>query len=75
MIHPLNALSRLMRRAEAGESGMRATPTARATSIEMAHAFNKMMDVLEEREAELKQSRDAASHGADEDPVRRHRQP
>ncbi len=60
MIQPLNALSRLMGRAEAGESGMRAIPSGPRDIVEMAHAFNKMMDVLEEREAELKQSRDEA---------------
>jgi diguanylate cyclase (GGDEF)-like protein len=60
MIQPLNALSMLMERAEAGESSMRAVPGGPRDIVEMAHAFNKMMDVLEEREAELKQSRDDA---------------
>ncbi|NHZ94643.1 EAL domain-containing protein [Massilia sp. CCM 8734] len=60
MINPLNALSRLMRRAEAGESGMRAEPAGPRDLIDMALAFNKMMNVLEQREAELKDSRDAA---------------
>ena len=60
MINPLNALSDLMRRAEAGESGMRAAPHGPRDLIDMALAFNKMMNVLEEREAELKQSRDKA---------------
>ncbi|MEC4719047.1 EAL domain-containing protein [Noviherbaspirillum sp. CPCC 100848] len=60
MIRPLNALSKLMGRAESGESGMRAVPGGPRDIVEMAHAFNKMMDVLEEREAELKQSRDEA---------------
>ena len=60
MINPLNALSNLMRRAEAGESGMRARPAGPRDLIEMALAFNKMMNVLEQREAELKDSRDAA---------------
>jgi diguanylate cyclase (GGDEF)-like protein len=60
MINPLNALSTLMRRAEAGESGMRAAPAGPRDLIEMAHAFNQMMNVLEQREAELKESRDAA---------------
>ena len=64
MLLPLNALSRLMGRAEAGESGMRVTPEGPRDLIEMGHAFNKMMDVLEEREAELKQSRDEAVHTA-----------
>ncbi len=60
MINPLNALSNQMRRAEAGESGMRAAPDGPRDIIEMATAFNKMMNVLEQREAELKESRDAA---------------
>ncbi len=60
MINPLNALSTLMRRAQAGESGMRAAPAGPRDLIEMASAFNQMMNVLEQREAELKDSRDAA---------------
>jgi len=60
MLTPLNALSRLMRRAEAGESGMRAVPAGPRDLIEMGQAFNQMMNVLEQREEELKQSRDAA---------------
>ncbi|MES2152959.1 MAG: EAL domain-containing protein [Pseudomonadota bacterium] len=60
MINPLNALSQLMRRAESGESGMRAAPAGPRDLIEMALAFNKMMNVLEQREGELKDSRDAA---------------
>jgi HAMP domain-containing protein len=76
MINPLNALSNLMRRAEAGESRMRAAPAGPRDLIEMAHAFNKMMNVLEQREAELKESRDAAVNmAADEGAVCRHRQP
>ncbi|MFC6520413.1 EAL domain-containing protein [Undibacterium arcticum] len=64
LIRPLNALSGLMGRAEAGESGMRAVPGGPRDIIDMAHAFNKMMTVLEEREAELKQARDQALHMA-----------
>jgi diguanylate cyclase (GGDEF)-like protein len=60
MIKPLHALSKLMGRAESGESGMRAVPSGPRDIVDMAHAFNKMMDVLEEREAELTQSRDDA---------------
>ncbi|KQX01515.1 signaling protein [Massilia sp. Root418] len=65
MINPLNALSNLMRRAEAGESGMRAAPAGPRDLIDMAQAFNKMMNVLEQREAELKESRDAAVNMAE----------
>jgi diguanylate cyclase (GGDEF)-like protein len=60
MTQPLNALSALMRRAESGESGMRALPAGPLDIIEMAQAFNQMMNVLEQREAELKRSRDEA---------------
>ncbi|MGH8806928.1 MAG: response regulator, partial [Noviherbaspirillum sp.] len=60
MVKPLHALSTLMGRAEAGESGMRAVPSGPRDIVEMAHAFNKMMAVLDEREAELTQSRDDA---------------
>ena len=60
MIRPLNQLSKLMGRAEAGESGLRAKADGPRDIIEMAHAFNKMMGVLEQREAELKASRDEA---------------
>jgi diguanylate cyclase (GGDEF)-like protein len=60
MLTPLNALSRLMRRAEAGESGMRAAAAGPRDLIEMGQAFNQMMNVLEQREEELKQSCDAA---------------
>ncbi|WP_211462092.1 EAL domain-containing protein [Collimonas silvisoli] len=64
LIRPLNALSGLMGRAEAGESGMRAAPEGPRDLVDMAQAFNKMMAVLEERETELKQSRDQALHAA-----------
>ncbi len=64
LIRPLNNLSGLMGRAEAGESGLRATPEGPRDIVEMAFAFNQMMVVLEEREAELKQSRDQALHMA-----------
>ena len=60
LTRPLHALSKLMGRAEAGESGMRAKLNGPRDIVDMAHAFNKMMAVLEEREAELKQSRDEA---------------
>ncbi|WP_211471572.1 EAL domain-containing protein [Collimonas humicola] len=64
LLRPLNALSELMGRAEAGESGMRAMREGPRDIIDMAQAFNKMMAVLEERELELKQSRDQALHAA-----------
>ncbi len=64
MTVPLNALSNLMRRAEAGESGLRAIPDGPRDISSMSIGFNKMMTVLEERELELKQSRDAAIRAA-----------
>ncbi|HEY4542371.1 MAG TPA: EAL domain-containing protein [Noviherbaspirillum sp.] len=60
ILRPLNSLRHLMGKAEAGESGMRAEADGPRDIVEMAHAFNKMMGVLEEREAELKRSRDDA---------------
>lgn len=64
LIRPLNSLSGLMRRGEAGEAGLRASPTGPRDITDMATAFNKMMAVLEEREAELQHSRDRAVHTA-----------
>ncbi len=64
MIRPLNELSLLMGRAEGGESGMRAVPDGPRDIIDMAQAFNKMMHVLEQRETELKRSRDDALRSA-----------
>ncbi|MBK7003169.1 MAG: HAMP domain-containing histidine kinase [Rhodoferax sp.] len=55
MMRPLADLSQLMRRAEKGESNMRATPNGPQDIAEMGIAFNKMMDVLEEREFQLEQ--------------------
>ncbi|MRW89633.1 EAL domain-containing protein [Duganella sp. FT80W] len=60
MLTPLNHLSRQMRRAEAGQSGMRVRPAGPRDLIEMGQAFNQMMNVLDQRETELKESRDAA---------------
>lgn len=64
LIRPLNSLSGLMRRAEAGEPGLRANASGPRDITDMAVAFNKMMAVLEEREAELQHSRDRALHTA-----------
>ncbi len=55
LMRPLVDLSQLMRRAESGESNMRATPNGPQDIAEMGIAFNKMMDVLEEREFQLEQ--------------------
>lgn len=65
MTRPLQDLSTLMGRAERGESGLRAAPSGPRDIADMAVAFNKMMDVLDDREAQLKDSRDEALRSAD----------
>lgn len=57
---PLEALSAAMARAEAGERNARVTPAGPQDISAMAHAFNNMMTVLEERERELLEARDKA---------------
>ncbi len=54
MTRPLNLLSASMGRAKVGESGVRAELTGPKDITDMAHAFNSMMAVLEEREAALR---------------------
>lgn len=51
---PLQQLSSLMRRAESGETGIRAAPRGPRELVDMATGFNQMMSVLEQRETELK---------------------
>jgi len=53
MTRPLNLLSASMGRAQRGESQVRVEPGGPKDIAEMAHAFNNMMSVLEEREAAL----------------------
>lgn len=53
MTRPLKQLSESMGRAKAGESEVRAMLTGPKDIANMAHAFNSMMAVLEEREAAL----------------------
>jgi len=53
MTRPLNQLSASMGRAKAGESEVRAIISGPKDISDMAHAFNSMMKVLEEREAAL----------------------
>ena len=53
MTRPLNQLSASMGRAKEGESGVRAVLVGPKDISDMAHAFNSMMAVLEEREAAL----------------------
>ncbi|GEM_PF-966874 len=54
MTRPLNQLSASMERAKAGESEVRAVFAGPKDIADMAHAFNSMMMVLEEREAALR---------------------
>ena len=51
---PLHHLSASMGRAKAGESQVRAVLTGPKDIADMAHAFNSMMVVMEEREAALR---------------------
>jgi len=53
MTRPLTQLSVSMGRAKAGETGVRAVMVGPKDISDMAHAFNSMMAVLEEREAAL----------------------
>ena len=53
MTRPLNQLSASMGRAKEGESEVRAVLSGPKDISDMAHAFNSMMEVLEEREAAL----------------------
>ena len=54
MAQPLNQLSLCMGRAQNGESQVRAEPGGPRDIAAMAHAFNSMMSVQEEREADLR---------------------
>jgi diguanylate cyclase (GGDEF)-like protein/PAS domain S-box-containing protein len=54
MTLPLNQLSASMGRAKSGETGVRANLVGPKDISGMAHAFNSMMDVLEERESALR---------------------
>jgi diguanylate cyclase (GGDEF)-like protein len=60
LTRPLTSLSEAMGKAERGESGIRADLAGPQDIAHMAHAFNSMMTVLEEREAELRKARDDA---------------
>lgn len=60
LTRPLIQLSQAMARAEHGETGVRAQISGSRDIADMAHAFNSMMVVLEEREQELRQARDEA---------------
>ncbi|MBI1905571.1 MAG: EAL domain-containing protein [Rhodocyclales bacterium] len=57
---PLSDLSRTMARAQQGEHGLRADLSGPIDLAEMARAFNSMMEALEQRERELRATRDSA---------------
>jgi len=57
LARPLGALARAMERAERGESGVRADVSGPKDIAVMAHAFNRMIAVLQEREDELQRHR------------------
>ncbi|MCV6604270.1 MAG: ATP-binding protein, partial [Porticoccaceae bacterium] len=61
---PLEYLSSLMRRAEDGEKQLRAEMSGPKDIVDMQHAFNTMMAVLEKREMELLHAKDAALESA-----------
>lgn len=60
LTRPISQLSEHMRRAQDGALGMRAELHGPLDITNMSKAFNQMMAVLEQREAELKRSRDEA---------------
>lgn len=62
MTQPLKLLAEIMGRAEAGESAVRAQLTGPRDIAEMAHAFNSMMVVLDDRERVLRLAREEALH-------------
>lgn len=64
MTRPLTQLSEAMYLAETGDSKPRASVQGPEEVVRMAHAFNKMMGVLEERENELRAARDSALESA-----------
>lgn len=57
---PLENLSGIMKRAENGETQIRAELEGPKDIVDMEQAFNSMMSVLEQRESELKEARDSA---------------
>ncbi|WIO73316.1 EAL domain-containing protein [Porticoccaceae bacterium LTM1] len=61
---PLSQLSEIMHRAEQGEKKLRADISGPCDITNMQHAFNTMMMVLERRELELLQAKDAALESA-----------
>ena len=62
--NPIQALARVMARTEAGDITVRAQLSGPADVQRMEHAFNSMMDRLQDREQELLDARDAALSAA-----------
>jgi signal transduction histidine kinase len=60
MTRPLGQLADSMGRAQQGQAGVRAEPSGPRDIVEMAHAFNSMMTVLDERDQSLRQAREEA---------------
>jgi signal transduction histidine kinase len=60
MTRPLGQLADSMGRAQQGQAGVRAAPSGPRDIVEMAHAFNSMMAVLDERDHSLRQAREEA---------------
>lgn len=60
LTRPLDELAGKMGKAERGEAVEPAALVGPKDIVEMAHAFNSMMEVLQERELELRKSRDEA---------------
>jgi diguanylate cyclase (GGDEF)-like protein len=64
LVKPLDDLSSIMLRAEGGDAYVRADIGGSKEIADMQHAFNSMMDVLENRETELVTARDMALESA-----------
>ncbi|MBI1887131.1 MAG: HAMP domain-containing protein [Nitrosomonadales bacterium] len=62
MTRPLNQLSASMARAESGEFNVRAEMSGPKDIADMAHAFNSMMAVLEERKLDLLMLNETLEH-------------
>ncbi|HEY3486730.1 MAG TPA: histidine kinase dimerization/phospho-acceptor domain-containing protein, partial [Gammaproteobacteria bacterium] len=64
LVKPLDDLSNIMLQAESGDTYVRADLRGSKEILNMQHAFNFMMDVLETRKAELVSARDMALESA-----------
>jgi diguanylate cyclase (GGDEF)-like protein len=64
LTRPLKSLAAIMGKASAGEKNLRADVLGPKDIIDMERAFNSMMSVLETRELQLENARDAALESA-----------